>query len=93
VDRRVLWSTNNVERNRLARVAPEAPHLKVHVARVQCVIQCRRRLRRPLVAEHAEIPRLTREPVGNLAGFLGTLGRHLDCDAVEALAGLRAHPS
>jgi hypothetical protein len=38
----------------------------------------RRRLRRSLVAEHAIIPRLTRQPVGLLAGLLGTLGGHAD---------------
>jgi hypothetical protein len=31
VDGRVLWSTNNVERNRLFGVAAEAAHFKVHV--------------------------------------------------------------
>jgi hypothetical protein len=39
VNRRVLWSTNNVERYRLAGVAPEAPNLKVHVTRVRRVTQ------------------------------------------------------
>ena len=37
VYRRCLWTPNNVERNRLACVAPEASHLKIEVTSVQCV--------------------------------------------------------
>jgi hypothetical protein len=73
VYRRCLWTPNNVERNRLACVAPEASHLKIEVASVQCVTQGRRRLRRSLEAQHALIPCVTREPISFLAGFLGTL--------------------
>jgi hypothetical protein len=91
VNRRVLWSTNNIERHRLARVAADAPHFKVHVARVRRVTQCRRRLRWSLIAQHSVIPRLTRQPISNLAGLLGALGGHADCGAVKALAGLRGH--
>jgi hypothetical protein len=54
------------------RVAAEAPHFEIEVARVQRVTQCRRWLRRPTEAEHALVPRFTREPIGLLAGFLGT---------------------
>jgi hypothetical protein len=64
-----LWPPHYTRRNGLARVATETPHFKVQVAGVQRVTQGRRRLRRSLVAEHAIIPRLTRQPVGLLAGL------------------------
>jgi hypothetical protein len=69
----------------------KTPHFKVRVTRVQHVTQSRRRLRRSLVPEHAVIPRLTRQPVGLLAGRLGTLGGHADRGAVNALARFCGH--
>jgi len=56
VDRRRLRPAHDVERDRLMRVAAEAADFKVAVAGVERITERRRRLGRPLVAEHAHVP-------------------------------------
>lgn len=53
VDRCCFRSADHIECNGLVRVATEAPHFEIEVARVQRVTQCRRWLRRSTEAEHA----------------------------------------
>ena len=57
------------------RVAAQALHFKIAKPGVDRVAQRGRWLRRPLKAEHALVPSLTREPIGFLAGLLGALAR------------------
>lgn len=91
MDRRVLRPADDVERDRLMRVAAEATDLKVTITGIQCVADGRRRLRRSLIAKHAIVPRLTREPVSFFPRMLGTLGRGSDRGSVNAFAGFGGH--
>lgn len=91
MDRRVLRPADDVERDRLMRVAAEAPNLKVTITGIQCVADGRRRLGRSLIAKHAIVPRLTREPVSFFPRMLGTLGRGSDRGSVNAFAGFGGH--
>jgi len=52
----------HIERNGLVRVAAEAPHFEIEVARVQRVTQCRRRLRWSM--------RLFKAALGGLAAWI-----------------------
>ena len=56
-------------------IAAETFDFEVMVARVECVAEGRGWLGRTLVAEHALVPGDTRQTVGFLARFLGTLRR------------------
>jgi len=83
VDRCCPRSRGHIERNGLVRVATEAPHFEIEVARVQRVSQCRRRLRWPTEAEHALVLCVTGQPIGFFACLLGALccrtnGRAID---------------
>jgi len=83
----------HIERNGLVRVAAEAPHFEMEVTSIQRVAQCRRWLRRPTEAEHALVPYFAREPIGLLAGFLGTRCGRTNWCAVNRMAGFGGHPT
>lgn len=91
VDWCCLRAADDVERDGLVGVATKAANLKVSKTAVQGVADCRRRLRRPLVAEHPVIPGLTGEPVGLFACRLGALGGHADRRAEKVFPRLGAH--
>ena len=86
MDGRRLRAPHDVKRDGLVGVAPEATNLQIAVSRIERVAQRWRRLRRPLKAEHALVPRLAREPVGFLARFGRTLCRRPDRRPVNGLA-------
>ena len=67
MDWRRLRSPDDVQRHRLMRVAAQAFHFEVAVPGVNRIAQRRRRLRRPLEAEHPLIPGLAGQTVGGLA--------------------------
>ena len=86
MDRRCLRSPHDVEGNGLMRVAAEAFHFEIAIARVDRVTQRGRWLRRTLKAKHALIPRRDGEPVGGLTGFRRPLCRRPNGCAVNRLA-------
>lgn len=86
MDRRCLRSADDVERDGLMRVAAEAADLKISAPGIQGIADGGGRLRRTLVAEHAVIPSLDGEPVGDLARFLGAFRRCLNLGAEQPLA-------
>jgi len=86
VDWRRLGPAHDVQRDRLMRVATEAPDLKIPVAGVQRVTERRRGLRGSLVAQHALVPGLAGELVGFLPRLTGALGRGPYGSAVDPLA-------
>ena len=65
MDRRCLRSPHDVEGNGLMRVAAKAFHFEIAKPGVDRVTQRRRWLRRTLKAEHALIPRLAGQTVGD----------------------------
>jgi len=72
-------------------VATEATDFEIAIPGVQRVTERRRRLRRPLVAEHAHVPGLTGKPVSPFAGLLGSLRRRPDRGAIDRLPRLGGH--
>ena|SRR6266480_5485074 len=86
VDRSGFRSPHDVERDRLVRVAAKAFHFEIAIARIECVTERGRWLRRTLKSEHAFVPSLDGEAVSGLARLSGTLCRRPDRSAVNALA-------
>jgi hypothetical protein len=91
VNRCRLRSPHDVEGNGLMRVAAQAADFEIAIARIECVTERGRWLRRSLKPEHALVPRLDREPVGLLARCRRPVCRRPDRRAVDRLAGLGAH--
>jgi hypothetical protein len=89
--RRRLRSPDDRQRNRVVGIATEAAHLEIGKAGVQGVTERRRRLRRPLVAEHAHVLGNARQLIGLLSRLCSAFGRHLYVVAVKGLAGFGAH--
>jgi hypothetical protein len=73
------------------RVAANAPNFKISVTSVERVTDRWRRLRRSLVAKHASIPSLTRQPISLLPRLLGTLGCGAYGGAIDGMTGLGGH--
>jgi len=74
VNRGRLRLPDDVERDRLMRVAAETLHLEVTVSCVQRVAESWRGLGRALEAQHARIPGLAGQAIGILAGVPRALG-------------------
>jgi hypothetical protein len=72
------------------RIATEAAHLKIPIARIQRIADCRGWLRGTLQPQHAFVPSLAREPIGVLAGSPRLLRCGTDRTAVDRLSRLRA---
>ena len=70
----MFGSADDVERDRLMRVAAEASHFEVTEARVECIAKRGRWLRWSHVAEHPVVPRDAGELIRLLADMLGALG-------------------
>jgi hypothetical protein len=62
-----LRPANDIQRDRLVRVAAEAFHLKIQVTGVERVAEGRGGLGRSLIPEHALVPGLTGQPIGFFA--------------------------
>jgi AcrR family transcriptional regulator len=84
------WYVGVVRDKILTRIIRECRH-EAGLPVIQRVSQRRRRLRRPLIAEHPLVPGFAGELIGNLARFLGSLRRMPDRTAIDAFAGLGAH--
>jgi hypothetical protein len=91
MDRRQLWSADDVKRDRLVRVAAETTDLQVGIAGVQHLAQSGRRLRRALECEHPLVPSLARQTVGLFPRLGGALGRGSDGGAIDCLSRFCAH--
>src|SRR5260370_33595031 len=91
VDRRRLWPAHDVERDRVIRVAAQAPDLKIAVAGVQRVTERGRWLGRPLVVEHAVIPGFARQTIRFLLRLPGELPRGPYTTTVDAFARCLSH--
>jgi hypothetical protein len=74
MDRRRFRSPNDIERDRLMRLTPEALNLKISITSVECIAERGRRLSWPLKGEHAFVPGFASEAVGNLARLSGPFG-------------------
>jgi hypothetical protein len=68
VNRRRLWPSHDVERDRLMRVAAEAADFEIEVASIDGIAERRRWLRGTAIAEPPLVPRVASKPVGLLAG-------------------------
>jgi hypothetical protein len=86
-----LGPPDDIQRNRLMRVAAETANLKVEVSCIECIRHRRRWLRRALIAEHALIPCFAGESISKLTRFSGALRRGADRTAVYGLAGFGGH--
>src|SRR6516162_154255 len=75
---RCLWSPDDIERDRLVRVAAQASHFEIAKPGVDRVAQRRGWLRRTPKAEHALVPRVTRKTVSFPASFRRQLCRRPD---------------
>lgn len=73
-----LGPADNVQRYRLVLVAAEPADLKVQVASIQGIAESRRWLGRPVETEHALVPGITGQFVGDLPSFLCPVCRYLD---------------
>jgi len=82
---------DDIECDRLVGIAAKAADLKVAIASVQGVANCRGRLRRSLVAEHPEVPGLASQHIGSPASLPRAFGRGADRAAVNALSGFGGH--
>ena len=71
-----MGAPHDIECYRPVRVAAKAPELEIRVARIECVSEGRRGLRRPLEGEHALGPRITGKFIGFPARFGRALGRY-----------------
>lgn len=91
VDRRRLWPPDDVQRNGLVRVAPQAFDFKIAKAGIDRVTQRGRWLRRPLKAEHAFVPGLAGQAVGFLASVCGLFCGGTNRCAVDAFSRLGRH--
>ena len=68
-----LRPPDDIERSGLMSIAAKAPDFEIVVSGIDGIAERWRRLRWPLVAEHAAVPRLARQPVGFLPSYLGPL--------------------
>src|SRR4051794_40963710 len=88
---RRLGAPDDRQRNRVVRVTAETADLKVCVAGVQRVSECRGWLGGPLIPEHALIPGHTSELIGLLPRLGGPFGGHPNVTTIEEFAGFGAH--
>ena len=91
MDRCRLWSADDVERDGLVRVAPEAADLKISIVGIQCFAESGGRLGRPLEREHTFVPGFDGQAVGLLTSFGGTLRGSPDRRPVYGFPRLRTH--